>query len=125
LLHANCFQKLKELDISNFLDQNHDHNTTSQYWRLAFDAFTCLLPSVVEVQLDAPLHRKWCPYFGRMPNLKILNWDGSANPTFGFGKGRMSAERVKAKMVKKLDETFANFMEKPEFAVHYNWYEVA
>lgn len=120
LLHANCFQKLKELDISSFRDENHVHKTTSQYWRLVFDAFTCLLPSVVEVQLDAPLHWKWCPYFARMRNLKILNWDGSANPTFGLGrKGRMSAERVKAKMVKKLDETFANFMEKPEFAVHY------
>jgi F-box domain len=118
LLHAKCLHNLKELDISSFRDGRRSHNATSQYWRLAFDAFTCLLPSVEEVQLDAPLHRKWCPYFARMPNLKILNWDGSGNPTFGFGRGG----GVKARMEEKLNATFANRLEKPEFAVHFIGY---
>jgi hypothetical protein len=118
LLHAKCFQNLKELDISNFRDDSENLDATSQYWTLVFDAFTCLLPSVEEVQLDAPLHLKWCAYFARMPNLKILNWDGTANPVFGFGR----KGNEEAKMVKKLNSTFANCVEKPEFAVHFIGY---
>jgi len=118
VLRADCLQNLNELGISNFHDDTSDYNATEQYWSHVFDAFTSMLPSVEEVQLDAPLHLKCCPYFARMSNLKILNWDGSANPHFGCGKTR----NPKAKIVKNLNAAFANFVEKPEFAVHFIGY---
>jgi len=118
MLRADCLQNLKELGLSNFLDDESNHNATEQYWSRIFDAFTSMLPSVEEVQLDTPLHLKWCPYFARMSNLKILNWDGSGNPPFGCGR----TGNPKAKIVRKLNAAFANFIEKPQFAVHLMWY---
>lgn len=73
-----------------------------------------MLSSVEEVQLDAPLRLKWCPYLPRMVNREILNWDGSDNRHFGCGRTR----DPKAKVVKSLDAAFLNFTEKSQFAVH-------
>jgi len=50
-----------------------------------------------------------------MGNLKILNWDGSPYPYFGCG----NTTNPKPKIERALDAAFANFMEKPQFAVHY------
>ena len=115
LLRAASLRNLKELELSNRHDDTSDRSATEQYWALVFDSFTSMLPSVQEVQLDAPLHLKCCRYFARMGNLKILNWDGSASPVFGCGR----TNNPKAKIVKALDSAFANFMEKPLFAVHH------
>ena len=115
LLRAESLRNLKELELSDRHDDNSDRGATAQHWALVFDAFTSMLPSVQEVQLDAPLHLKCCQYFDRMVNLKLLNWDGSASPVFGCGR----TNNPKAKIVKALDSAFANFMEKPQFAVHH------
>lgn len=115
LLRAESLRNLKELELSNRYDDTSDRGATAQYWALVFDAFTSMLPSVQEVQLDAPLHLKCCRYFARMVNLKILNWDGSASPVFGCGR----TNNPKAKIVMALDSAFVNFMEKPQFAVHH------
>jgi hypothetical protein len=114
MLRADCLRNVKEFGLSNAHDDTSDYRATEQYWTLIFDAFTSMLPSVEEVQLDAPLHRKCCAYFGRMANLKLLNWDGSANPCFGCRRTNNPKEEIK----KALDAAFANFMEKPQFAVH-------
>ena len=115
LLGAESLRNLKELELSNRHDSTSDRAATEQYWALVFDAFTSMLPSVQEVQLDAPLHLKCCRYFTRMANLKILNWDGSTSPVFGCGR----TNNPKPKITKALDSAFANFIEKPQFAVHH------
>ena len=115
LLRAESLRNLKELGLSSRHDSTSDRAATEQYWALVFDAFTSMLASVQEVQLDAPLHLKCCRYFARMAHLKILNWDGSASPVFGCGR----TNNPKAKITKALDSAFANFMEKPQFAVHH------
>ena len=116
MLRAECLRNLKEFGLSNFHDRSKtsDTHATEKYWSLVLDAFTSMLPSVEEVQLGVPLHLKCCPYFARMVNLKLLNWDGSANPCFGCGR----TNNPKAKIQKALNAAFANFMEKPQFAVH-------
>ena len=115
MLGADCPRNLKEFGLSNFRDDTSDRRATEQYWSLISDAFTSMLPSVEEVQLGAPLLLQCCPYFTRMVNLKILNWDGSVNPYFGGGRTSSPTGKVK----NALDAAFANFMEKPQFAVHF------
>jgi F-box domain len=114
MLRAECLRDLKEFGLTNYHDDNSTLPVTERYWSLVFDTFTSILLSVEEVQLGAPLHLQCCPYFTRMVNLKILNWDGTTNPYFGFGRDG----RPKAQMKKALDTAFANFVEKPQFAVH-------
>ena len=113
MLRAECLRNLKKFELSNHRDDTSDRHATARYWALVFDAFTSMLPSVEEVQLDAPLQLRCCEYFARMENLKILNWDGSANPHFC---GRTNYPKAKAE--KALHAAFANFREKPQFAVH-------
>jgi hypothetical protein len=115
MLRADCLRNLETLDISNWHDDTSNHNSTERYWTAVFDAFTRTLPSVEEVQLTAPLHLEWCPYFARMSNLKILNWDGQTNPHF-CGE----TWDPKGEMIKALDATFVNFVDKPKFVVHYD-----
>ncbi len=114
MLRAECLRDLKEFGLTNFHDDTSDRPATEHYWSLILDAFTSMLPSVEEVQLGVPLNLRCCPYFARMVNLKILNWDGTTNPYFGCGRGN----DPKAKVQKALDAAFANFIEKPQFDVH-------
>lgn len=114
MLGAECLRNLKEFRLSNSHDRSSDIRTTEQYCSLVFDAFTSMLPSVEDVQLDAPLHLECCSYFARMVNLKSLNWDGSINRCFGCGMTNNPKEKIE----KALDVVFAKFMEKPQFAVH-------
>src|SRR5271170_5591237 len=115
MLRAESLRHLKEFGLSNWHEDNSDRHATERYWSLVIDAFTSMLPSVEEVQLDAPLHLKCCRHFARMVNLKILNWDGSPYPYFGCG----TTKNPKPKIERALGAAFANFMEKPQFAVHY------
>jgi hypothetical protein len=114
LLRAESLRNLKEFGLSNWVGWSH-RDPTERFWFLAIDAFTSMLPSVEEVQLDGPLHLECCQYFARMANLKILNWDGSPYPFFGCQR----TDNPKPKIERALDAAFANFMEKPQFAVHY------
>ena len=74
-----------------------------------------MLTNIEEVQLDVPLHVECCAYFSRLTKLKLVNWDGSAYPYFGVKKGENPREKVR----KALDKTFEEFVEKPQFAVHF------
>ena len=113
MLRAECLRNLKEFGLSNYHDDTSDHRAIEQYWSLVFDAFTSMLPSVEEVHLGVPLLLQCCPYFPRMANLKLLNWNGSLHPCFGCGRTSNPKEKIR----KALDTAFANFMEKPQFAV--------
>jgi hypothetical protein len=115
MLRAESLRNLKEFGLSSWHEDNSDRHATERYWSLVIDAFTSMLPSVEEVQLEAPLHLTCCRHFARMGNLKILNWDGSPYPYFGCG----NTPNPKPKIERALDAAFANFMEKPQFAVHY------
>jgi hypothetical protein len=112
LLRAESLRNLKKLKLSNY-DPSAHPVATEEYWALVFDAFTSMLPSVQGVELDAPLLLNCCPYFARMANLKILDWDGSSSSS------AFSSERGKAMITRALDSAFANFMEKPQFGVYH------
>jgi hypothetical protein len=114
MLQAESLRDIKEFGLTSRHDNTPSRSAIERYWSLVFDAFTSHLLSVEEVQLDAPLNLRCCPYFARMANLKILNWDGSINPYFGCGR----SHDPKAMIAKALDKAFANFVEKPQFAVH-------
>jgi hypothetical protein len=115
MLRAESLRNLKKIVLSNWHEDNSDRNANERYWSLVIDAFTSMLPSVEEVQLLAPLHLECCRHFARMANLKILNWDGARHPYFGCG----TTKNPKPKIERALVAAFANFMEKPQFTVHY------
>lgn len=115
MLRAECLRELKEFGLTNEHDDNSNLPVTERYWSRVFDAFTSILLSVEEVQLGAPLHLQCCAHFSRMINLKLLNWDGTTYPHFGCWRSRSP----KARITKALDTAFANFVEKPQFAVHF------
>lgn len=115
MLRADCLCNLEILDIENWHDDTSDLYATERYWTAVFDAFTRTLSSVMEVQLSTPLHLEWCPYFGRMPDLKRLHWHGRMNPHFC---GETSDPQ--GRIVGALEATFANFVEKPQVVVRYN-----
>lgn len=114
MLRAPSLRNVKEFGLSNWRDDTSDIHATEQFWSRIFDAFTSILLSVEEVQLSGPLHLGSCPLFARMVNLKLLNWDGTANPVFGCSRRDDPKEKVK----KALNAAFVNFREKPQFAVH-------
>jgi len=116
MLRAESLRDLKEFGLSNRHDDNSDRRAAGLYWSHVFDVFTSILFSVEEVQLDVPLHLQCCQYFARMVNLKLLNWDGTIYPVFGCVRASPPKEQIK----RALDTAFANFTEKPLFAVHYN-----
>ena len=119
MLGAPCLQTVKELGLSNVHDEASldrsppSLHATKRYWTRVLDAFTSMLSSVEEVQLDVPLDVESCAYFSRMTKLRLLNWDGSPYPYFGVGRG----EDPKEKGEKALDTAFSGFVEKPQFAV--------
>jgi hypothetical protein len=115
MLRAECLRDLKRFGLTNYHDDQYDPPATQRFWFLAFDAFTSILLSVEEVQLCVPLHLQCCPYFARMINLKLLNWDGTTNPSFGCPTGSHPTVQIQ----RALDTAFSNFMEKPQVAVHF------
>jgi len=122
VFEAACLGDLKEFRISNL------HESTSEldgpelrnveyYWRLVFDAFTSMLSSVEEVELDdVPLHIECCAYFSRMSKLSFLSWEGSPYPYFGIGTDENPSQKVE----KALEKAFSEFVEKPRSAVHFS-----
>jgi hypothetical protein len=115
MLHAESLRNLKEFELTNHFEDPRTTPGLEQYYLSVFDMFTSILCSVEEVQLSMPLHLRCCQYFARMKNLKILNWDGTWPQSFGCSRGKDPKLEVK----KALDAAFANFVVKPEFAVHF------
>ena len=113
MLRAACFRNLKKFGLTDSYDDTFDLPATARYWSLVFDAFTSMLSSVEEVQVCAPLIVQCCVYFARMINLQILDWSGTWNEYIGDVKSDNSKERIE----RALDIAFADFMEKPKFAV--------
>jgi len=131
LFGAPCLRTITQFNLgSNFHEDpvsyalgagNHDLSprelrAVELYWRLVFDAFTSILLSVEQLQLDVPLHVECCAYLSRMTKLKLVNWDGLRYPYFDVLEG----ENPKEKVLEALERAFSEqFIEKPQFAVDF------
>jgi len=120
MLRADCFCNLKQVAFVDWSDEfplDATQLAAERFWSLALDSFTSLLSSVEKVLLNLPVCLEYCAYFSRMRNLKLLDWDASAE-CFPAGLDSMdSEEEHKEKVEKALESAFSEFTEKPRFSV--------